>query len=157
MWWLLHFLAAKPKLLSFTVLLCALSIYKYGQLNEQRQSLALEPSELSNDEPDTQTHPALPKAVEPFRPMQVTECTSTMPGYYAPCFARKVANVVVAKEIIYPAFEMSAPIFAPSRPLDKQKWWDTTYLLWERAYKLGDGLRYNEKHGQLFVSLLVTL
>lgn len=93
------------------------------------------------------------KTVDPFYPMHITECTDTMPGYYAPCFARKLKHTIAAEELIYPAFEMTAPIFAPSRPLDAQKWWNTTSLLWERAYKLGNRLRYNEKHGQIFVSL----
>ena len=99
----------------------------------------------------------LPDRVAQFGPMHLTECLDTMPEYYAPCFAKRHQNAVVAEEIVYPPFQMTSPIFAPSRPDDRQKWWDITWIIWDRAYKLGDRLRYNEKHGQLFVSVSTPL
>lgn len=94
-----------------------------------------------------------PSTGDPFHPLRLTECTGTTPGYYAPCLARTLPNAVSAEEMIYPAFTISPPIFAVSRPEDAERWWNNTWMLWDRAFKIDGRLRYPEKHGQVYVSL----
>ncbi|GKZ21734.1 hypothetical protein AbraIFM66951_003804 [Aspergillus brasiliensis] len=98
-----------------------------------------------------------PSTGDPFHPLRLTECTGTTPGYYAPCLARTLPNAVSAEEMIYPAFTISPPIFAVSRPEDAERWWNNTWMLWDRAFKIDGRLRYPEKHGQVYVFRNVTL
>ncbi|PYI09792.1 hypothetical protein BO78DRAFT_404683 [Aspergillus sclerotiicarbonarius CBS 121057] len=94
---------------------------------------------------------------DPFHPLHLTECTDTTPRYYAPCLVRTLTHAVAGEELLYPGFSISPPIFAASRPHDGERWWNTTWLLWDRAYKLDTRLRYPEKHGQIYVFENVTL
>lgn len=59
--------------------------------------------------------------IDQFQLMRITTC-STTPSYYTPSFAQKIQHTIKAKELVYPAFKITALIFAPSRPLDVQKW-----------------------------------
>lgn len=95
--------------------------------------------------------------LERFRPFKLTECSESTPQYYAPCQARSIKNVVIAEELIYPAFGLNPPTFAISRPQDVQKWWNSTTKLEDRAYRLDKELRYPEKHGQFFVRIAILL
>ncbi|GLA02033.1 hypothetical protein AnigIFM60653_001327 [Aspergillus niger] len=106
--------------------------------------------------PENHVSPSLSTG-DRFHPLRLTECTGTTPGYYAPCLARTLPNVVSAEELIYPAFTISPPIFATSRPQDAERWWNTTWMMWERAYKMKGRMRYPEKHGQIYVFQNVTL
>ncbi|PWY96189.1 hypothetical protein BO94DRAFT_551903 [Aspergillus sclerotioniger CBS 115572] len=102
--------------------------------------------------------PPLPSHTpNPFHPLHLTECTSTTPPYYAPCLAQTLPHAASGKELLYPAFTTSPPLFAASRPHDAETWWNTTWLLRDRAYKLDTRLRYPEKHGQIYVFENVTL
>lgn len=92
-------------------------------------------------------------ALDQFYPLRLTECSFSTPRHYAPCQARSMKHVAVAEELIYPAFSLNPPIFATSRPQDVQRWWNTTWMLWDRAYKIDERLRYPEKHGQIFVCI----
>ncbi|CAI7626547.1 unnamed protein product [Penicillium glandicola] len=101
--------------------------------------------------------PVARTSTDPFHPLRLTQCTDTTPSYYAPCLARTLAHAVSGEELLYPGFSISPPIFASSRPQDAERWWNTTWLLWDRAYKLDTRLRYPEKHGQIYVFENVTL
>lgn len=102
--------------------------------------------------PENHVSPSLSTG-DRFHPLRLTECTGTTPEYYAPCLARTLPNAVSAEELIYPAFTIGPPIFAASRPQDAERWWNTTWMMWERAYKMKGRMRYPEKHGHIYVSV----
>ncbi|KAJ5714093.1 uncharacterized protein N7483_011274 [Penicillium malachiteum] len=93
---------------------------------------------------------------DPIHPLRLTECTDATPSYYAPCLAQTLPHALAGEELLYPGLSITPPIFASSRPQDAEKWWNTTWLLWDRAYKLDTRLRYPEKHGQIYLNRVTT-
>ncbi|KAK0479540.1 hypothetical protein IW261DRAFT_1336675 [Armillaria novae-zelandiae] len=84
-------------------------------------------------------------------PLRLSECTSGMPGHYAPCIAQRLGqNVVHAEELLYPSFQIRQPYFASNA--HKDRWRDIAMGIKERGVLQNDGwLVYKGQSGQNFV------
>lgn len=122
-------------------------------IHKQRLASAERERKVYGEHGESHANVAVVKGpMQRYAPLQMRDCTPTMPAHYAPCLALTLTNAVAGEELVYPAFTLSEPVFAASRTNDSARWWSMAEdLLADRAHRFKERLIYDEQHGQTIV------